>query len=107
MFSKDSLNEETPYELNKIVEMEDKLNKDHLIYKTGNREMDKTYAFQKFKTKCSFGREIYNSDLSSDDALKQQITLKNNIDIFKESKKPKESVRKEKTAQTLKNFNTF
>ena len=89
MFSKEFLNEETPYELNKIVEMEDKINKDHLIHKTGNREKDKTYAFQKFKTKCSFGRETYNNDLSSDDALKQQITLKNNTDIFKESKNQK------------------
>ena len=51
----------------------------------------------------SFGREIYNSDLSLDDALEQQIKLKDDIDISKKSTKPKESVKKTKTkALTLK-----
>ena len=35
LFSKDFLNEETAYELNKIEEMEDKLSRDDLIYKIG------------------------------------------------------------------------
>ena len=35
LFLKDFLNEEATYELNKIVEMENKLNRDNLIYKTG------------------------------------------------------------------------
>ena len=43
----------------------------------------------KFKAIRSFGREIYNNDLSLDDALEQQIRLKDSIDIFKESIKPK------------------
>ena len=38
-FSKDCLNEEAIYELNKIVEMENKLIKDDLIYKTGNEKI--------------------------------------------------------------------
>ena len=37
LFSKDFLNEETLYELKKIVEVENKLNGDYLIYKTGNK----------------------------------------------------------------------
>ena len=40
---------------------------------------------------------------SLDDALQQQNSLKNEIDYFKESIKPKESVRKEKKALTSKN----
>ena len=63
MFLKDFLNEEATYELNKIVEMENKLNRDNLIYKTGNMKKDKTYDFQKFKTIISFGKEIYNNDI--------------------------------------------
>ena len=47
MFSKDFLNEEAIYELNKIVEMENKLNRDDLIYKTGNSKKDKT-GFSEF-----------------------------------------------------------
>ena len=70
MFSKDFLNEEATYELNEIVEMKNKINRDDLIYKTGNKKNDKAYDFQKFKTIRSFGREIYNNDLSLDDASK-------------------------------------
>ena len=66
---KDFLNEEAPCELNKIVDRENKLNRDNLIYKAGNKKKDKTYDFQKFKTIRSFGREIYKNDLSLDDAL--------------------------------------
>ena len=41
-------------------------------------------------------QKIFNNDLSIDDALEQQVRLKNDTDIFKESTKPKESVRKRK-----------
>ena len=37
----------------------------------------------------SFGREIYNNNLSLDYALEQQIRLKDHTDIFEESTKPK------------------
>ena len=73
MFSKDFLIEEASYELNKIVEIENKLNRDDLIYKTVNKKKDKIY--QKFTTIRAFGREIYNNDLSIDDALELQIRL--------------------------------
>ena len=42
LFSKDFLNEEATLELSKIVKMEIKLNRDYLIYKTGNKKKDKT-----------------------------------------------------------------
>ena len=97
MFSKDFLNKAATYELNKIVEMENKLDRNDLIYK---KEKDKPYDFQKFNTISSFVGEIYNNDLSIDDVLEQQIRLKDDIDIFKESTKPKESVKKEKSANS-------
>ena len=50
LFSKNVLNEEPTYELKKIVEMENKLNRDDLIFKTSNKKKDKTYDFYKFKT---------------------------------------------------------
>ena len=62
--------------------MEKKLNRDDLIYKTGNKKKDKTFDFQKFKIKRSFGREFYRNDLSLDDALEPKIRL--NVYIFKE-----------------------
>ena len=60
-----------------------------MIYITGSKKKNKTsHDSQKFKIIRSFQREICNNDLSLDDALEQQI--------FKESTKPNESVRKEK-----------
>ena len=41
LISKDFLNEEATYELSKIVEIENKLNRDDLIYKTGNKKKEK------------------------------------------------------------------
>ena len=49
--------------------MESKLDSNDLIYKTGNKEKDKRYNFQKFKTIRSFGKKIYNNDLLLNDAL--------------------------------------
>ena len=36
--SKDLLNEEAAFELNKFLEIESKLNTDELVYKTGNKK---------------------------------------------------------------------
>ena len=72
MFSKNFLNEEATYELNKNAEMENELNRDNLIYKTVNKRKDKRNAFQKFKTIRSFGREIFKNDLPLDNALAQR-----------------------------------
>ena len=55
------------------MEIKNKLNRDDLIYKTGNKKKDKIYYFQKFKTIRSFERETYNNYLSLDDALELQI----------------------------------
>ena len=56
-----------------------------------------------FKTIRSFEREIFNSDSSLDNALEQEITLKHDIYIFKESTKPNELVKKkQKTPLNLK-----
>ena len=41
LISKDFLNEEATYELSKIVEIENKLNRDDLFYKTGNKKKEK------------------------------------------------------------------
>ena len=56
MFSKYFLNEEAIYKLSKIVEMENKFDRNDLLYKTGNRKKRKIYHFQKFKTIRSFGK---------------------------------------------------
>ena len=42
--------EEPIYELNKLIEMEQNINRDDLIYQIGNEKKDKTCDIQKFKT---------------------------------------------------------
>ena len=49
LFSKDFLTEEAKYELNKIVEMENKLNRNDLIYKTGSKKSIKHMIFKSLK----------------------------------------------------------
>ena len=101
MFSKDFLTEEAIYWLNKIKEIEVKINRYDLIYKTGDKERDKTYDFQKFKTIKSFGREIYNDELTLEYAFEEQIKSQNEIDKFKESTKPQIKEKKEKKVLTF------
>ena len=67
--------------------MENKLDRNDLVYKTGNKKKDKKFGFQKFKTIRSFEREIYGNDLSLDDVLELQIRLKDGTDIFQKIKK--------------------
>ena len=71
--SKNCVNEKAACELNKIVQMKKKFNRDDLIYKTGNKKKDKAYDFRKFMTIRSFGKEISNNDLSLDDLIEQQM----------------------------------
>ena len=52
--------------------MEIKLDGNVFIYKMGNKKKHKTFDFQ-LKTSRSFRREIYNNDLSLDDALEQKL----------------------------------
>ena len=89
LFSKYFLNEEATHELNRTVEMENKLDRNDLIYETSNKKKDKTYDFQNFKTIRFFGGEIDNNGLSLDDTLEEQIRLNDDIDVFKESAKSK------------------
>ena len=49
MFSKDFLPEEAIYELNKIKDEEQKINRDDLNYKTGNKKRIKDLIFKSLK----------------------------------------------------------
>ena len=64
----------------KIANIGQKINRDNLIYKTGNKKKDKIYDFQRFKTIRSFGRKIYNDDLLLENVLEELVNLKDEID---------------------------
>ena len=75
--------------------MEIKLDRNDLIYKTGNRKKEKM-NFKGFKQQDLSEDKYLNDDLSLDYTLEQQVRLKDDIDIFKESTEPKESGKKVK-----------
>ena len=77
LLAKYFLSKEAIYELNKIEKIEQKISRNDLIYKTGNKNRDKTYDFQKLKTTRSFGKEIYRGIVTLDNALEEQVNLKN------------------------------
>ena len=47
------------YKLNKINKIEQKFNRDDLIYKTENKKKEKTYDFQKFYYKIFWKRYLF------------------------------------------------
>ena len=89
LFSKNVLNEEPTYELNKIVEMESKFNRDDLIFKTSNKKRIKHMVFRNSKQyyllEEKFITIIYHQMIH----LNYKEDLKNNIEVFKESLKQK------------------
>ena len=94
--SKDFLTEEAIYESNKIKEIEQKTNRDDLIYKTIAKKKNRKNDLQELKTIRSFRRETPNDELTLEDALEEEIKFKNEIDKFKESAKLKKTKQKRK-----------
>ena len=98
LFSNDFLYVEARDKLTKITQKEKEINRDHFIYKTGNKKKDKTQDFQSFKTISTFGRETDIGNLTLDEELQEQINLKNQIDkLIPEKKSRKTSKRKTKS----------
>ena len=54
MFSKDFLTKEAIYGLNKIVDVEQKVTTDHLIYKRVGKKKDKKYTINRIKNPTKF-----------------------------------------------------
>ena len=53
----------------KIIKMKKEVNRDDLIYKTGNK---KSIKIMVLKASNSFGREIYNAEFTLEDALEKK-----------------------------------
>ena len=90
-----------------MKDMEPKINRDDLIYKTGDKKKDITYIFQKFKTTRSFGREVSGSIITLNNALSEQLKLKDEDDKFEEFTKQKNPDKKEKNLCILKTQRDF
>ena len=62
------LNDEAKKELDKISELEKDVDREKLVYKTNI----KTYDFQTFQTIRTFARDIYNGEISLEEANEDQ-----------------------------------
>ena len=73
------LNDEAKKELDQISEIKKNLNREKLVYKTYTR----TYDFQNFQTIRTFARNIYNGEISLEEANEDQGKLLHEIIYLK------------------------
>ena len=86
------LNEEAKKEIDKITEIEKAVDREKLVY----RASEYTYSFQNFRTIRSFGRNIYNGDITLKEADEDQSSLLNEIKNFRDKTKPQDEEKKKK-----------
>ena len=60
IISENILNDEAKKEIDKISEIEKTIDREKLVY----RESEYTYSFQNFRTIKTFGRDIYNGEIT-------------------------------------------
>ena len=63
------MQKETRVKLDIIKKIEQEINRDDLIYKTGSKKKNKTYDFQNIKTIRPFGIEICCGIITLNDAF--------------------------------------
>ena len=97
------LNDEAKRELDKISEREKNVDREKLVYKTNLR----TYDFQNFQTIRAFARDIYNGEISLEDANEDQEKLLDEIIYFHKKTKPKNGRKKQEKEDVIKNLRNF
>ena len=85
MFPKDQLSQEVANKQKKLVEIERKVNRTGLFYKTGDTEKYKVYNFRKYRTMRSLELVISNGTITLENAANDQVYLKNAIHSSKKS----------------------
>ena len=92
----ENLNPEIINEIKKIGEIEKKVDRDKMVYKSAN----KTYNFRNFKTIRTFGNEIRNNFISLDIANIEQANLLSYINDFMKTK-PRDPEKRKLRAEVL------
>ena len=96
-------NDETEKELDEIKEIEENVDRKKLIYEI--REY--TYSFKTFKTMETFGRDLYNGKINTEESDEYQKDLLVEIMIFKKHTKPRSLEKKQVKEIILKNLYLF
>ena len=84
------LNDEAKKEMDKISRIEKTVDREKLAYKAS----EYTYSFQNFQTIRTFGRDIYNGEITLKGADENQANLLVEIMNFKEKTKPEDPEKK-------------
>ena len=91
-------------ELDKIKKIIDPFDRENLVYKESTK---KTYDFRKFRTIRTFGEDIYNGEITLEEADEYQENLLDEIKNFYDKArlwKPQKKNLKENTLNTLRDF---
>ena len=96
------LNDEAKKEIDKISEIEKTVDREKLVY----RASEYTYSFQNFRTIKTFGRDIYNDQITLKEADEEQSSLLNEIRNFRHKTKPRNEEKKQKK-NVLRNLYNF
>ena len=94
-------NDEAKEEYNKIIEIEKNVDREKLFYKSNTNK----YSFRKLQTIKAFGKDIYNGEITLEEADKGQSELVEKIDDFiKKMKLRNKEKRPENAEKNLYNF---
>ena len=95
------LNDEAKIEIDKISKIEKTVDRENLVYEASEYE----YNFQNFLTIRTFGRDIYNGEITLKEGDEYQSSLLNEIKNFSVKTKPRgEKKKKQEKEDVLKNL---
>ena len=97
-FPQNILNDEAKREIDKILEIEKTVDREKLVYEASEYE----YSFQNFLTIRTFGRDIYNDEITLKEADEDQSSLLNEIINFRDKTKPRGEKKNKKKKMFLK-----
>ena len=99
MIPKNAFNhDEAEKELSKIKEIENSIEREKLFYKTNKYR----YDFRKFQTIRNFGKDIYDDEITLEEADEDQSDLLNSISDFKNETRPENNTKKQEKKLFLK-----
>ena len=97
-------NDEAKKELDKIKDIEKNVDIENLVYETN----EYTYSFKHFQTIKTFGRDIYEGNITFEEAKEYQTNLSAEIMNFRKSTKPQSPEKKRGKEIVLENmYNIF
>ena len=97
------MNDETKKEIDKISEIEKTVDREKLVY----RASEYAYSFQNFRTIRTFGRDIYNGEITLKEADEDQANLLNEIMNFRDKTKSEDEEKEKKKKMFLQTCISF